>query len=248
MNPYISKHHPWPLESLSTSSIITTDLWFIKSGHLISNTMVNKTDIDQISFFAAESRPYGRSYGNWTVKWWKWILSIPKSASPAVDPDGRYAYRKQRSNEVWFLAGKLGDDNTNLPTRYCTIPHGRSLLFPIINCESNQLENPELRSLHDIIEKVKNDEDTIIEKECYVDGKSIPAQRVTSDPNIFELTLHEDNLFGVKRGGNTYASADGYWVFLQPLPLGHHTISFRGSCEYGRLISGANYHLKIDKL
>lgn len=63
-------------------------------------------------------------------------------------------------------------------------------------------------------------------KECYVDGKLIPAQRIRSDPIIFDLNMVEHILFSEK-GGSTRASADGYWVFLKPLPEVEHIISFR---------------------
>jgi hypothetical protein len=115
----------------------------------------------------------------------------------------------------------------------------------VINCESNQLEHPELRTHQDIIDRVKRDEDTIIKKECFVDGKRIPVQRVKSDPTIFDLSMVKDNLFNVKGEESTFASSDGYWVFLKPLPIGNHVISFQGSCEYGRLNSGAIYNLEI---
>ena len=102
----------------------------------------------------------------------------------------------------------------------------------MINCEVNPLEYPELKTHQDLIERVKRDEDSIIKKECSVNGKRIPAQRVKSDPLVFELRINEDNAFNVKGGGTTYASSDGYWVFLKPLPVGKHIISFQGSCEY----------------
>ena len=200
----------------------------------------------EISFFSADCEPYGEMYGRWTVKWWQWFLSTPKSVNPVIDESGDYAHVNQPPNNVWFLAGKLADDeDKKLPNRFCRIPNGRSILFPVINCEANSLEYPELQTDQDLIERVKRDEDTIIKKECYVDGKSIPPQRVKSDPPIFELRLNEDNAISVKGGGNTYASADGYWIFLKPLPTGEHIISFQGSCEYGKLHSGAKYRLEI---
>jgi hypothetical protein len=115
----------------------------------------------------------------------------------------------------------------------------------VINCEANPLEYPELRTDQDLVERVKRDEDTIIKVECAVNGKRIPAQRAKSDPLIFELRINEDNAINVKGGGSACASADGYWVFLKPLPIGEHIISFEGSCEYGKLNSGANYRLEI---
>jgi hypothetical protein len=206
---------------------------------------VVKMTFGEISFFTADSTPYGETYGNWTVKWWQWFLLNPKSISPAIDGTGEYANVNQPSKDVWFLAGKLADEDRNLPNRFCRIPAGRSILFPVINCEANPLEHPELRTHQDLIERAKRDEDTIIKKECSVNGKRIPPQRVKSDPLVFELAMDTDNVFNVKGGGSTYASADGYWIFLKPLPIGDHIVSFQGSCEYGKLNSGANYRLEI---
>jgi hypothetical protein len=198
-----------------------------------------------VSFFSADSAPYGKTYGNWTVEWWRWALAIPKSSNPVADKTGEYAHVDQQNDDVLFLAGKIVDEDLWLPNRFCTTSSEKSILFPVINCESNQLEDPELRTHQDIIERVKKDEDTIIKKDCYVDDKRIPAQRIKSDPTVFELSMAEDNLFNVKGAVSTYASADGYWVFLKPLPKGKHIISFQGSCEYGRLYSGAIYHLEV---
>jgi hypothetical protein len=199
----------------------------------------------EISSFTADSMPYGETYGSWTVKWWQWFLLTPKSINPGT---GEYAYVNQQSKQskdILFLAGKLADEDRNFPNRFCTISTETSILFPVINCAANPLEYPELKTHQDLIERVKRDEDTIIKKECSVNGKRIPAQRVKSDPLIFELRINEDNAFNVKGGGSTYASADGYWVFLKPLPMGKNIISCRGSCEYGKLNSGANYHLQV---
>jgi hypothetical protein len=211
----------------------------------IFNLMVYKMNIDDIQFFTADSMPYGETYGQWTVKWWRWFLSTPKSINPVLDPTGEYAYVNQPSVHVWFLGGKVVEEERNLPNRFCRIPNDKSILFPVINCEANPLEYPELRTHKDLIERVKTDEDTIDKKECFVNGNRIPVQRVKSDPAVFELSINEDNGANIKGGGNTYASADGYWVFLKPLPLGEYTLSFSGSCEYGKLNSGANYHLQI---
>jgi hypothetical protein len=200
--------------------------------------------ICDISLFSPDSLPYGITYGRWTTVWWQWILSTPRSINPVVDRTGEYASVNQPSKDVWFLAGKLADENKNLPNRFCAVPSGRSILVPVINCEANPLEHPELRTDQDIIEHVNNDEDSIIVKECRVDGKLIPVARIKSDPIIFHLNMVDCNLF-TEKGGSTRASADGYWVFLKPLSQGEHIISFQGQCEYGRLCSGAIYHLQV---
>lgn len=201
-----------------------------------------------ISFFSMDSDPYGKTYGQWTVEWWSWFFSTPKSRNPVLDATGEYASINQPLDYVWFLAGKYADgDSKRFPVRSCTIPSNRSILFPVINCEANPLEYHELKSNEDIIARVKKDEDSIVKKECFVDGNRIPSQRVKSDPLIFELNVVPDNCANIKEGGITYASADGYWVFLKPLPLGEHNISFRGACEYGKLNSGADYKLVVQE-
>jgi hypothetical protein len=197
-----------------------------------------------ISYFTADCNPYGITYGRWTVQWWQWVLAIPKPKNPVIDKTGEHVGENQPFRDVWYLAGKLPEADIILPRRSCSIPEGRSILFPVINCEANPLELPQLTTDEDIVQQVKKDEDSIIMKECYVDDKWVPAQRVKSDPAIFELNMVKDNLFNEK-GGSTHASADGYWVFLKPLSKGEHTISFHGSCEKGRLNSGAIYHLQV---
>jgi hypothetical protein len=206
---------------------------------------VDNDQIPERIFYAANSSPYGISYGHWTVKWWHWSLSTPKSINPATDDSGIYSFVNQPMEHVWFLAGKVGDRIASVPTRHCKIPASRSILFPVINCEASLLECPDLTSRQELINHVNADENAIVLKECFVDGNPIPVQRIKSDPLVFEVAIDENNIYGVQRGGITYAAADGYWVFLSPLPVGEHRISFRGSCENGRLNSGANYLLQI---
>lgn len=197
-----------------------------------------------ISWFSKDSYPYGLSYGEWTVKWWQWILSIPTSHNPILDQSGENAAINQPTEHVWFLGGRVGSEDKNFPFRSCSIPAGRSILFPVINCEANPIEFPELKTKEDLINHVVNDENTIVEKTCLLNDISIDVQRVKSDPEIFEVKLNDDNIYNVN-GGETIACADGYWVFLKPLPQGEYSLSFKGSCENGRLRSGANYRLKI---
>jgi hypothetical protein len=208
--------------------------------------MQNRLDIDKIPFFTTDVKPYGRTYGYWTVRWWRWFLSAPKSVNPVIDWSGKLGYVNQPSNDVWFLAGKVVSEVKKLPSRLCRIPTGRSILFPVINYEANQLEFPELRTFGDIIDRVKLEEDTITEKSCCVNGVSIPPQRVRSDPIIFGLRLRADNVVNAK-GGIAYVSADGYWVFLKSLLPGNYDLSFHGSCKFGRVYSGASYRLEVSE-
>ncbi|MGH9975265.1 MAG: hypothetical protein ACRD8Z_05440, partial [Nitrososphaeraceae archaeon] len=61
------------------------------------------------------SEPFGRSYEDWTAKWWQWLLSIPNSENAAVDTTGEHCGVGQNGS-VWFLAGTTGGKNI----RSCT--------------------------------------------------------------------------------------------------------------------------------
>jgi hypothetical protein len=201
---------------------------------------------DGKNYYSVDSAPYGITYGEWTVRWWKWFFSTPRAFNPAVDDSGQFAYINQPSRDLWFLAGKLGSEHEILPRRFCKIPSSRSVLFPVINCEVNPLECPELTTMRDLTEYVQSDENSIVLKECYLNGESVPVQRVKSMPEVFEAEIHTNNPFGAGDGGMAPVAADGHWVFLRPLTLGRHKLYFRGSCENGRLNSGAFYDLLID--
>jgi len=187
---------------------------------------------------------FGRSYSEWTSEWWRWLLSAPTSMNPLVDNSGLHASIDQPSY-VWFLVGSFPNSDRNYPARKSQIPSETSILFPVINCEASRLEYPELISDQDLIDHVRNDMSTIVKKDCFINGDRVVPERVKSEPEIFPITINEDNPFGISHGGTTFATSDGYWVFLKPPRMGHHLISFQGSCELGRLNSGASYEIEI---
>jgi hypothetical protein len=199
----------------------------------------------KVEYYDPDTKIFGKTYGQWTTEWWRWLLSTPTEINPLVDETGQHAFVNQPSSNVWFLAGSFPRMERNYPIRKCHVPGGRSILFPIINCEANRLEYPKLKYDSELIEHVENDMNTIVMKDCFVEGTQVIPTRVPSDPKIFQLTISKDNPFGVKGGGTTSATADGYWVFLKPLRNGHYALNFNGSCELGSLNSGASYELEV---
>jgi hypothetical protein len=197
---------------------------------------------ETLGYFTPTSMPYGLSYGQWTVRWWLWLASIPTDNNPAADGTGQYCGVNQTDPYVWFLAGTFGGKTAH---RKCTIPNGRSVLFPVINYEMNSLEKPELQTESELIKHVQDDEDDIINLEAIVDGQTIPIFRIQSDPLLFTLKIVEDNPLEVKGGGITSATSDGYWVFLKPLATGEHKIYFSGSCSAGSRNVKVSYDLTV---
>src|SRR5262245_29132534 len=51
-----------------------------------------------------ESHPYGLTYGEWSAKWWQFVLSIPAPNNPLLRDD---KCTVGQTGRVWFLTGKL---------------------------------------------------------------------------------------------------------------------------------------------
>src|SRR5215831_17578658 len=54
-----------------------------------------------------DSSPYGNTYGEWSARWWQWLMSIPSDKNPNLDPTGAHCAEGQ-IGPVWFLAGTFG--------------------------------------------------------------------------------------------------------------------------------------------
>jgi hypothetical protein len=195
------------------------------------------------AYFSPKDKPYGFSFGEWTVRWWQWAVSSPFDVNPIIDNTGKYAGINQ-TGPVWFLAGTNGENQ--VPVRKCVVQFGKALLFPVINYEINQLEDPKLRTQHAMVKHVVDDINDIVKKEALVDGQSIPTYRVQSSPKVFYLDACKDNWLGITPG-LIKAAADGYWVFLKPLDIGEHDIYFHGSCSGGLRNSTARYILTVSE-
>jgi hypothetical protein len=176
------------------------------------------------------------------VKWWQWFAAIPAKTNPGSDKTGENAGINQVEPNVWFLAGTIGG---NTVARKCLIPKERAILFPVINYEMNTFERPELKTELQLLKHVTQDQDDIVNLDAVVDGQRIPIFRVRSDPTFFYITAPEDNAMEIPFGATAYATADGFWVFLKPLPSGEHTIYFFGSCSNGTRNVKANYRITI---
>jgi hypothetical protein len=197
--------------------------------------------IQSIDLFTPQDKPYGYTYGNWTVRWWNWAYSAPKEINPVLDETGEYACINQEG-PVWFLAGTFGE--MKYPSRRCTVPVGKSVLFPVINYETNGFEQPEVQMVSEFIEHARKDMDDIVMKEVIIDGENIPTFRISSDPPLFSIHINK-NLGSDIKGGHTLASADGFWVFLKQLSVGPHTIYFHGACSGGQRRSIASYKVTV---
>jgi hypothetical protein len=191
--------------------------------------------------FGTEETVYGLSYKQWTIKWWQWFFSIPPGNHPVDDSTGRNCNIGQ-SGPVWFLAGTSGGA---MQTRFCEIPEGKAILFPILNGECDYISNKdEVHNVEDLTNCARRGNEKALNMEVRVDGTKLnnPSMyRVTTGP--FPLTIPKDNVFDFDPGKTT-AVSDGYYAFLKPLGSGNHTLFFEGEIV-DPVTSISNYNVQV---
>ena len=80
------------------------------------------------------SRPFGRSYGQWVVAWWRWALGTPASVSPLLEPDSTNCAAGRQPERVRFLGGTFTGAAGDPPVeRRCTVDAGTAFFLPVLN-------------------------------------------------------------------------------------------------------------------
>ena len=201
--------------------------------------------------FGPNTKPFGRTYAQWSEDWWRWALSVPGAFNPILDPDGSSCAVGQHG-PVWFLAGTFGAT----AVRNCAVPAGKPLFFPLLN---NEWENiwvgqpiltiAELRALV----APAGSPDNLLTLE--VDGQpvldeddSLTLHNFRTISNVFDYSLPVDNIAGQPAGVYFPTVGDGYYIMLKPLSPGSHTIHFTASIpEFGFSLD-VTYNLEVVKL
>jgi hypothetical protein len=196
---------------------------------------------NNVNVFSPDSKPYGLTYGDWSVKWWQWALSIPKDHNPLIDTSGQRSTQNQ-SGPVWFLAGTLGGS----AERTCIIPSGKAILFPISNNECSFAEYPNAKTESELRSSAKADIDQVANLNVVIDSVVISGlEKFRFQSPSFFLTLPENNILGLP-AITTQSVSDGFWILLHPLSPGKHEVHFGGSCSADIVKVEATYHLTVE--
>ena len=166
-------------------------------------------------------------YGQLTAQWWQWILEQPVTGNPILDLTGADAANGQPGKGVFFLAGAFG----GTVTRTFTVPGNTALFFPLLNNvgiapkpapqpKPNENQVPQLKAL--IAPNIAN----VTELHVTLDGVSLLGSVARAKSPVFHIRSPEDGLLGL---GTFTAVADGYWLFLAPLPPGTYVLNFGGT-------------------
>jgi hypothetical protein len=176
------------------------------------------------SIYPPGSKPYDRTYGEWSAKWWQWAFSIPSDRNPINDTSGKYCSSNQNDSNVWFLAGSGGAK----VIRSCTIPPGKAIFFPIMDGEWSYAESPTSKTESDLRTLVHADQDTVSQLTLKIDG--VRVQNLTkfrADSPLFNFSTPKNGIFDL-HSVTSQAVSDGFFVMLKPLSKGTHEIHWSG--------------------
>ncbi|MEW6250542.1 MAG: hypothetical protein AB1716_07830 [Planctomycetota bacterium] len=202
-------------------------------------------------------RNYGKTVAEWSAEWWQWAVSAPPAINPVLDPNGEDAAVGQHG-PVWFLAGTFGRPFPFAPVvRTCTVPMGKALFFPVMNAlwwGPDDNTNPWTDNYFTLVKELRDlavesvGPATLIRLECQIDNLELDIedlkQRQAEAP-AFAIDPARNLLPG---GPRDLAAATGYWIFLEPLKPGWHTIRFYAeinSPHFGHVGHDVTYHLFV---
>jgi hypothetical protein len=194
-----------------------------------------------------------QSFKQLSAEWQQWALSIPPSINPQLDTTGENCMVGQRGS-VWFLAGTFGGGSA---IRTCAVPEGKVLFFPVINMVNIDAPNvcgqgPDSVPVEDLRAANAAFIDGATNLSVEVDGEPIGnLHRVQS--KVFEVALPEDNIFdapcaslgGVPAGIYSPAVDDGFYVQLEPLEVGNHTLHIQAENPSAGFTLDVTYNLTV---
>jgi hypothetical protein len=193
--------------------------------------------------FGINEKPFGLSYSDWTVKWWNWIIQIPKEINPLFDMNGKNAYLNQIDSNVFFLCQTL-ESSERIPVRNINISKETSVFMPIINWISILHEDGEndqelLSTARERMNVVKDLQININETTLTTD--QLKEFRVQSP--IADMFLPKKNIFG-HSSCQTRMASDGFWIFMKPI-RDSVRIKSLGACSSGITKIGVDYNINV---
>jgi hypothetical protein len=199
----------------------------IGSGNmdLVSSGANGGSGNDSSLVFTKDSRPFGRSYEEWMVEWWRYFVAIPEANSPAADPTGEKCSINQNDGRVWFLAGAFQGQET----RTCELTSDRALIGVFIGIACNERQDGPVNTLTECAQEGPK---YLRLAELTIDGSQVPNiedYKVTSPPS--NITFPQGAIWGAP-AGNYALVGSGIMPIIKPLPAGNHALTFKGVFDH----------------
>jgi len=170
------------------------------------------------------SRVQGLTYGEWSARWWQYVLSIPTPQNPLTGGTG--------ANCIYQRIGNVGlvavDPLVGEPIQ-CEVPAGMILFLDILSAECSTVEEPPFYGGNEEELRACALGFSFTDLQASIDGVAVNNldQYLHSSP-LFEFTLPEDNVLFVDAASGESVS-NGAHLMLAPLSPGEHAIHLHAS-------------------
>jgi hypothetical protein len=174
----------------------------------------------------------GKSQNDWAEAWWDWAANIPGAMNPVLDRTGTYSYLGDQG-DVFFLAGVFGGgDPIN---RTVTVTNRQHLFFPLLNAITWDAYSAYPDDFErDLIETIGDVQDLYADLNGVSYGSQIALLGwLQQSPDDFPLNILAGGFFNEtgEEPGIRQAQQRGYYLMLEPLPIGTHTLRFGGRSQ-----------------
>ena len=216
-------------------------------------TLVGGGGSPYVDVYSPRVRTFGKTYNEWTIAWWNYMLSIPSDRHPINDKTGANALVGQ-TGPVVFLAGSLGEPvNRNI-----NLTSDKAILVPVVTFldqfqGTNHGSQPKPgQTLEDFLKaEARGVVDQASALVIKVDGKDIRTlsdYRVTSDLFYADASPDLKDVFGSNITDEPRAAvSDGYFILLKGLKKGNHTIQLSGKISSIGSATNVTYNIRVTK-
>ena len=170
------------------------------------------------------SRVQGLTYGEWSARWWQYVLSTPTPQNPLVGGTGNRCVFQRVGN-----VGLVAVDPTLVEPIQCEVPAGMTLYLDILSAECSTVEEEPFYGGNEEELRACALSFTFTDLQASIDGVAVKNldQYIHTSP-LFEFTLPEDNiLFTNELTGKSISN--GAHLILAPLSPGEHAIYLHAS-------------------
>lgn len=182
----------------------------------------------------------GKPIGDWSAEWWKWMVVIPTNQNPQLDLDGSFAAVGQPEGDVFFV-GYVPGFTPGTVTRSFRVPEGKYLFLPLMTYEADNVDScPPCFTIEELRGQAAAIVDDPVELHASIDGVEVPdlLQHRAISPVFSFFYDSPDNFESFAFGHSVTglidpAVCDGYWLMIEPLPAGVHTLHFGGTFRNG---------------
>ncbi len=230
----MSKRAHVSLISLAAITILAlSSAWQAAPAQLQSAASQAQTSTGYSPVISPYKESFPLTYGEWGARWWQYVYGVPADQNPLSDMTGENCGVGQWG-PVFFLVGTTGG---SVVRSKCKAPANTGLFLPIINISCAVPEDGDPATFYKLCKQAIDgvDKKSLI---VTIDGQKVQNLDEFRAREFFSFTGAIPGVYatsGCTAAANCYegfhetAYSDGYWVMVNPLRPGRHTIHFEGA-------------------